>query len=181
MREEWGAVYGECFGTKKQQRKFYKEEFPKRLVTWGKRFEKNGRIAFSITVPANSIMARSVRGSFLEAAKKIPRVHRGGVGHIVKPDEVPKRFADVKARMQEGHSLPSAIREVARSWGIDPRTLKTTLKRSGDLARLQKSLPRLAQRKARQMPSAPSRDAHGEPGRCYTRNIGGGFDVVSRK
>lgn len=126
------AEFAECFGSKSEQKTFYRAEFYKTLRTWRRIVEADRRIRISMSLPAGSIPMTDLRLS-LKAASKLPYTHRGGRPHIIPEDEISDLSRDVGNFVQGGETRSRAIALVAAREAVDPRTLKKELKKAGCL------------------------------------------------
>jgi hypothetical protein len=173
--QQCGARYAECFGTKKEQRHFYKHEFKKYLWVWSASTDKDGRIHFSIVAPPNSIKATSVRGMLKEALWILPKKRSGGRPRSVQPSEIPYLRKEVERVAVERGDTRTAIKRVAELEGMDPRTLKAALgappPMSGTARTKANSGNEQKQQHEKHHVQMPS-------GHHYRRNTRGCFDVV---
>jgi hypothetical protein len=124
-----GCCYCEYFGgTQKQREKFYKKDYYKYLCAWFRKIDENGRETITISYPRGATKKKSLRAALLVASKMIPRTRSGGRPRKVRSDEKDDLFEKVAEQLSQLPNVSSALRQVALSEGMDPRTLRSALK-----------------------------------------------------
>jgi len=133
MSSHYELFYAECFGNDIEQKRFYREEFPKTLRTYSLVVEPDGRIRIAVNLPPESIPSpTSDMRESLKSVAKMPYAHRGGRLRHFPEDEIPDLWQKVRSEMRQGSTRSQAIRKIANSEGAkDPRTLKMELVRAG--------------------------------------------------
>jgi hypothetical protein len=174
---QFGAQYCECFGTKKEQRDFYNNEYYKHLWTWGAFEDQQGNIRLLLSAPPESLRAKTVRGMFKEAAKILPYEHHGGRPRSVKPKEVHRLRVEVERLAIERGGLSPALRHIAELEGMDPRTLRAAI---GNISVSTPALVALrGKKKDKRTLRVLTSDDSTPLGGHYRRNAIGSFDKVS--